>query len=121
MAPTSTAQQVRAGRWAGPCFAAVALFSVYALFWPRPAGPQGLDGSDKLVHLLLFALLAGTTRWRFGPGTALLAAVVGYAALSELVQALLLPDRSGDLLDLLADVVGVGLGAVIAARLVRAR
>lgn len=111
-----------AGRLAGPCFVVVLLLSFYALFSPHPAAPEHpFPLSDKLVHATLFALLAATTRWRFGPAVRLLVAVVAYAAASELVQQLLLPSRDGDLLDLLADVVGAGLGWVAAGRLVRAR
>ena len=70
-----------------------------------------------MVHLLLFGLLALTARWCFGPAPGVLAAVAVYAALSEVVQARLLAERSGDLLDLLADLLGAGLGWYAAARL----
>ena len=61
---------------------------------------------DKLVHGGLFLLLAVTTRWRFGP----LGLVATYGVLSEIVPALLLPDRSGDPFDALADPVGALFG-----------
>ena len=70
-------------------------------------GPSLFDGSDKLAHVGIFLLLALTTRWRFGRGLALVAA---YAVASELAQGYLLPDRSGDAWDVLADLVGAGLG-----------
>ena len=90
---------------------AVLAVSAYVLFWPDPAGPDsGLPGADKVVHALLFALLAATARLRFGPARAVLLAVVAYAAVSEVVQALLLSERSGDLWDLLADAVGALVG-----------
>ena len=62
------------------------------------------------MHALLFALLSVTARVRFSPSPVVLAAVLGYAAVSEVVQATLLPERSGDLWDLLADAVGALLG-----------
>lgn len=65
---------------------------------------------DKLVHGGLFLLLAVTTRWRFGPRLCLLATVAAYGVLSEIVQAVLLPDRSGDPFDALADTTGALLG-----------
>ena len=89
----------------------MALLSAYVLFWPSPAG-AGLPvpGADKAVHLVLFLLLAGTAGLRFGAGAAVLAAVLAYAAGSELVQSVLLAERSGDLHDLLADAVGALVG-----------
>lgn len=92
------------------------LVSLVVLFAPSGGGTALFAGSDKVVHLLLFAGLAFTTRWRFGPVAAGLAAVAGYAALSELVQAFALPGRSGDLYDVLADLAGAGLGWVLARR-----
>jgi VanZ family protein len=95
------------------------------LFWPDPVGGgSGLPGGDKVVHAALFALLAATTRLRFGgrpghPGPgALLVALAGYAAVSELAQAALLPTRSGDVWDLFADLVGVAVGWRLAGRAV---
>lgn len=85
------------------------LATLYALLWPDPAGAgSGPPGADKLVHALLFGALAVTTRWRFGPALTGLALVAAYAVLSELVQGALLPSRSGDAYDVVAD----GLGAI---------
>jgi VanZ family protein len=86
------------------------LVSLYVLFAPSAGGAVLFPGADKLVHLALFALLAATTRWRFGGAAGLLAAVAGYAVVSELVQALVLAERSGDVLDVLADLVGALAG-----------
>ena len=47
----------------------------------------------------------------------MLAWVLAYAVVSELVQALLLTERSGDLLDVLADAVGAAAGWALARRL----
>jgi len=100
-------------------FTAVVVLSLVVLFVPRaPAGPP-LPEFDKLVHCGLFLLLAATTRWRFGPRLTLLALVIAYAALSEVVQAALLPMRSGDALDALADTGGALLGWPLASRLLR--
>ena len=71
---------------------------------------------DKVVHGGLFLLLAVSTRWRFGPRLGLLAPVAAYAVLSEIVQAVLLPDRSGDPFDALADTTGALLGWLLARR-----
>ena len=92
------------------------LLSLYVLFAPRSGGDRPFEGSDKVVHLALFALLAATTRWRFGPVAAALAAVGAYAVVSELVQGLLLAERSGDPYDVVADLLGVALGWMLTAR-----
>ena len=42
------------------------------------------------------------------------------AVLSEVVQAMLLPHRSGDVLDAVADLTGVALGVVVGTLLLRA-
>ena len=87
------------------------------LFWPDPGGSGvSVPGADKAVHALLFALLAGTARLRFGSARAVLAALLAYAVVSEVVQALLLVRRSGDLLDLVADVAGAALGWLLVGR-----
>ena len=89
------------------------LVSLVVLFAPSSGG-SGPPGSDKVVHLLLFAALAASTRWRFGALLPGLVAVAAYAPVSEAVQALLLPGRSGDLLDVVADLTGVALGWTLA-------
>jgi VanZ family protein len=88
------------------------------LFAPQPAGGGALPpGADKLVHATLFAVLAGTALARFGRPAPVLVSVLCYASASELVQALFLPTRSGDVRDAVADAVGVGLGWLAARRL----
>ena len=93
------------------------LLSLYVLFWPSPAGAGvTVPGADKLVHTGLFALLAATAALRFGARRRVLGAVIAYAALSEVVQALLLAERSGDAYDLLADAVGALVGWLVVRR-----
>lgn len=88
-----------------------------AVYTPGSAQPDGLAGFDKLVHLLIFgvpaalAILAGGA-WR--PWVPPL--LIGHAVASELLQAAVIPDRGGDPIDVLADVLGVILGWVVAAR-----
>ncbi len=95
------------------------MLSLVVLFAPSGDGAAPFPHSDKLVHAALFALLAATARWRFGPRPAVLAAVVTYAPLSELAQGALLPGRDGNAYDGLADLVGVALGWVLAGRSLR--
>ena len=86
------------------------MLSVYVLFWPSSGGPPVFPQADKVVHAALFALLAGTAGLRLGARTAVLLAVVAYAPVSELVQAFALPTRSGDPVDVVADLVGTAAG-----------
>lgn len=83
------------------------LLSLVVLFWPSPAtGGAAVPGADKAVHAGLFLLLAATGALRCGASTRVLALVLAYAVASELVQALALAERSGDVVDVLADGVG---------------
>ena len=93
--------------------------SLVVLFAPSGVGTPVFPGADKVVHLLLFAALAATTRWRFGAAAAALGAVAGYAVLSEVLQATVLADRSGDAYDVAADLLGAVGGWLLARRLVR--
>jgi hypothetical protein len=85
------------------------------LYAPDTGGAPTFPGVDKLVHLATFGsvTLAGL---RAGLRPRWWVPVVGvHAVVSELVQHWLLPHRSGDPVDVLADLAGVGLG-VLAAR-----
>jgi hypothetical protein len=91
-------------------FAVTVLVSLAVLFAPASDVPAAPPGVDKVVHLLLFAALALAGRWagtRPGPLAVLL---LVYAAVSEVVQAVSALQRSGSVLDWLADTAGVGLG-----------
>lgn len=99
--------------------AAVAL-QLVVLYVPQDPGPLPFPNADKVVHLSVFALPALLGLLAGLPGRWVVAVLVGHAALSEVVQGLLLAGRSGDPVDALADVVGVGLG-VLAARVLAPR
>ena len=84
------------------------------LYWPRSPGAAGVPGVDKLVHLATFAALTWTGL-RAGLGARWWLPVLGlHAVTSEVVQAMVLPRRSGDLLDVVADLVGVLVGVLLA-------
>ncbi|GEK79045.1 hypothetical protein ABA31_03960 [Agrococcus baldri] len=94
-------------------FAAALLVQLVVLYWPSPPGGPGIPGLDKLVHAGVFlapalaGVLAGIRPAWLG------AALVAHAVASELVQQWLLPERSGDVWDAVADVVGVALGIAL--------
>jgi len=100
------------GALAGGAFAVVVLVSLAVLLAPASDVPSAPPGVDKLVHVLLFLVLALTGRWAGIGQTLLGGSLIGYAAVSELVQGLTPLERSASVGDWLADVVGVlaGLG-----------
>jgi hypothetical protein len=97
-------------RWA---FALAVLVHLAVLYWPDPAaGPPTFPGVDKAVHALVFGAVAWTGRAAGLPVRLLAAALLGHAVLSEVLQHAVLPERSGDPWDAVADVVGT-LGGLL--------
>jgi hypothetical protein len=102
-------------------FAVAVLVSLAVLFAPPSDVPPSPYGIDKLVHGLLFAVLAFTGRWA-GVGRGVLAGLlVMYAGGSEILQATDLVNRDASVADLVADVTGVVVGLMVWERLVRRR
>tara|TARA_B110000008_G_C16573293_1_gene405249 strand:+ start:17 stop:355 length:339 start_codon:yes stop_codon:yes gene_type:complete len=87
----------------------VTLILTVAMLWPLDQPPPALKGSDKLVHLIAFAALAFplANTGRFG----LLPVFIGASAFGGVIE-LVQPsfNRSADVNDWIADVVGVILG-----------
>lgn len=83
-----------------------------ALYWPVVDVTGPVVWSDKVVHVLLFAvptfLVATLVRGHWWP----VLAFAAHAPLSELAQQVLLPGRSGDPWDMAADLAGVALAAL---------
>ena len=82
-----------------------------AMLWPLDQPPPAPDGSDKLVHLVAFAALSFplSRTGRFG----LLPVFVGasiFGGMIELIQPSF--NRSADVNDWIADIVGVAIGIV---------
>lgn len=102
-------------------FAVLLAAHVAALYWPRVDIQGPVTWSDKAAHVLLFlaptvaGLLAGVRPAYFVGLLAL------HAPVSELAQHYLLPNRSGDPWDAVADVSGVVLGvtSVVVGRALR--
>lgn len=88
------------------------LLHLAVLYAPRVPPPPGggFSGMDKLGHVAIFALVAAVALWNGLPGRLVVPVLLGHAVLSELIQHVALTDRSGDPWDVLADVLGVGLG-----------
>ncbi|MCL6423898.1 VanZ family protein [Brachybacterium sp. JHP9] len=98
---------------------AIALNSGFYLSSAPDAGAVSeIQGIDKLVHVGVFAL----TVWaagrllaplrRFPMGWVVLGALA-HAVLIEVLQATLLPHRSGDAADVLADSIGIIIGIAL--------
>lgn len=96
------------------------LLQLYGLYAPRQAGPDtGLPYADKVGHFLIFAAVAYLGLRVGVPARWLLAALVLNAIGSEFIQHYLLPQRSGDPFDALADLLGVAAGTWLGIRAVR--
>ena len=96
---------------------------VAVLYAPEvPAtGAVGVPGADKLAHVAVFALVVALAVKAGFPVRWVVPLALAHAVVSEAVQHLLLPGRSGDPWDVVADVVGVGLGWAAATALSRRR
>lgn len=106
-------------RTARTALAVAVLVQLVVLYAPAGPGPGLFPQSDKVVHVLVFlvpvALAVVVTR----RPSLVAGAFLTHAVLSEVVQGTLLPLRSGDPFDALADAVGVALGVAVGLRLVR--
>ena len=113
MPVTAPGRRTQAWRWLfWVLAAAVGLLAL------MPAPPQQASlGWDKLDHLAAFAALAlcAVFGWRGSRAErlAVLVALLAFGGAIELLQ-LVVPNRSGEWSDLLADGVGIGLGALLA-------
>ncbi|MFC0673611.1 VanZ family protein [Brachybacterium hainanense] len=82
-----------------------------------PGGGSWMPNLDKIVHILVFALTVWALgrilapRRRFPIGWVVVGAI-GHAALIEIVQGLAFDERSMSADDVLADVLGIGLGVL---------
>lgn len=81
---------------------------------PHAELPSGLIAlNDKVQHIAIFALFA--VLWRLAGAGPKYVAITGvlFGAFIEVLQYLLPINRSGDLIDLAADSIGVGIGILI--------
>ncbi|MEO7752313.1 MAG: VanZ family protein [Terracoccus sp.] len=108
---------LRSGSRAATVSALLALASVglhlAVLYWPVVTVSGPVSWTDKVVHLLVFAVptyAVGRALRSVWPAVAVLAV---HAPVSELVQHYGLPGRTGDVWDAVLDLVGVTLGAAV--------
>jgi hypothetical protein len=106
------------GRLAWPALA----LQLAVLYWPRQPELAQIDlpGADKAVHAAVFALAVWAWVARVGRAWLVGGLFAANAVVSELVQGLVLPQRSGDPWDAAADLAGLALGLLLAAWTARA-
>jgi VanZ family protein len=83
------------------------------LYWPVVTVEGPVSWTDKVVHVLVFAVPTFLVGRALGSVRTAVIIFAVHAPLSELVQHLLLPGRSGDVWDAVVDLVGVALGAAV--------
>lgn len=91
-------------------FGLALVLNLVFMYAPRVPGPPGGMRLDLLGHAATFAALTFTGLLARVPARWLLGGVAANAVVSEVVQQLWLPDRTGDPTDLAADAVGIALG-----------
>jgi hypothetical protein len=109
------------GALARGVFSVAVLVSLTVLFTPGSDVPTAPPGVDKVVHGLLFAVLALSGRWAGVRRPVLAGLLALYAAVSEVVQGLAPLDRSASVGDVLADVAGLLIGLAVGEALARRR
>ena len=102
-------------RLARPGVVALAIVAVVAqlvvLYWPVVTVEGPVSWTDKVVHLLVFAVPTYAVGRALRSVRAAVLVFAIHAPVSELVQHFLLPGRSGDGWDVVLDLVGVAAGA----------
>jgi len=116
-----TAVRSRLIPWLRAGFVVALLIQGYLLYFDVPGTSDVVlfPHVDKVVHAALFALPAATGVLAGMPPWVLGVVLAGHAPVSELIQRAFLPGRFGDPLDVLADLVGVGLGLVVGVLVLR--
>lgn len=95
-------------------FAFCLVFTAIMALIPSVDAPNPFNLWDKAQHALAFATLALTGSLAYTKKTNIIyTSLILYGALIEILQATLTTTRVGEMSDLLADGVGVGLGFFI--------
>jgi len=95
-------------------FGLAVLAQLVVLYAPGTAtGSIVVPKVDKVVHLAVFAAVVLAGRRAGLPLGPLVAVSVAQAVVSEVVQTALVPDRSGDPGDVVADLTGIVLGVLL--------
>lgn len=95
-------------------FVVAVLVQLGALYLPSSGSPEFFPQADKVAHVLLFAIVVTPALLLRLPRPLVLSAAIAHAGISEMVQLYWIPGRDGDGWDMVADVVGIGLGVFLA-------
>lgn len=110
------AKSMRKGRarwWPALLLITGLVWQLVALYAPSQPGPSLFTHSDKVGHVLIFALPAAVaTAARLWPRAVVVFLII-QAPVSELLQAHLLASRHGDVADVVADLIGIAVGVFI--------
>ena len=98
-----------------------AIVIAIASLWENPQMPQTITVSDKLVHGVLYAMLAISmiaatgrdARTRVLPYIYTCVIATSYGALMEILQRFCTLTRSGEMADLYADAIGAIIGVLL--------
>jgi VanZ family protein len=93
-------------------FAVLVVVHLLALYLPRAPGPPAAWNLDKLAHMTLFGMVLWAGARAGVPVRVLAVVLVVHAPVSEVIQGTLLPGRSGDWLDAVADLTGLAIAAL---------
>jgi len=95
---------------------AAVVANLVVLYWPRPVSDGGIPYADKIVHIAIFAVVVIAGARAGVPLAWLVGLLAVHAVSSELVQHWFLVNRTGDPADVVADLTGVAVGAVVAVK-----
>ncbi|MEP7331599.1 MAG: VanZ family protein [Terracoccus sp.] len=109
----------RTHHFVGVAAVSAVVLQLCVLYWPVVSVEGPVSWTDKVVHVLVFAVPTYLVGWALRSVGLVVTIFLVHAPLSELIQHFLLPGRSGDVWDAVVDVIGVALAAALL--LVRAR
>ncbi|GAA2025274.1 hypothetical protein GCM10009740_13630 [Terrabacter terrae] len=100
--------------WLATSAAVVAVVAqLLALYWPVVTVEGPVTWTDKVVHVLVFAVPTYAVGRAVGSVRTAVLVFALHAPVSELVQHFALPGRTGDVWDAVVDLVGVALAAAL--------
>jgi len=110
--PGASARRSRRASRGTVAFAVVAVVAqLLVLYWPVVTVEGPVSWTDKVVHLVAFAVPTYAVGRALRSVRAAVVIFAVHAPLSELVQHYAMPGRTGDVWDAAIDLVGVALGA----------
>jgi VanZ family protein len=111
---TSIPRRSAPATWLATSAAVVAVAAqLLALYWPVVTVEGPVTWTDKVVHLLVFAVPTYAVGRALGSVRTAVLVFALHAPVSELVQHFVLPGRTGDVWDAVVDLVGVALAAAL--------